>query len=273
MTPVVLGWPVAGLAVVWGAAALRGLRPAAASPACGRCGYSVVGLVVPTCPECGGDLRRVGVTGGRRRSVADPFVGWTGAFTVAGVLLGAMLLTLTEGILPVRRTYETTVDLHTAARSYTISAAGRTWSTRPIRLPVDIDVETVVRGSAVSVGSTLTADVAGGPVEWTDSAGRRVSAGPFGPAAVRRWLAANGVAGAVPVAEVAAVCAAAREASWARETLQVGPLSSLAGPTAIVSGLPADGPADLSLEFALAGALAWAAGVGLVWRETIGRRP
>ena len=28
---------------------------------CGRCGYSVTGLAAMTCPECGSDLREVGI--------------------------------------------------------------------------------------------------------------------------------------------------------------------------------------------------------------------
>src|SRR5688572_27215796 len=41
----------------------RQLR-AAAGPSCGRCGYLVQGLTTFTCPECGSDLRQVGIVGG-----------------------------------------------------------------------------------------------------------------------------------------------------------------------------------------------------------------
>ncbi|HLL89677.1 MAG TPA: zinc ribbon domain-containing protein [Tepidisphaeraceae bacterium] len=36
-------------------------RGAGPSPTCGRCGYAVRGLPELTCPECGSDLRRVGI--------------------------------------------------------------------------------------------------------------------------------------------------------------------------------------------------------------------
>src|SRR5262249_12166035 len=30
-------------------------------PVCGKCGYCVIGLTTMTCPECGSDLRMVGI--------------------------------------------------------------------------------------------------------------------------------------------------------------------------------------------------------------------
>jgi hypothetical protein len=37
-----------------------------ASPRCGACGYDTRGLTTLTCPECGSDLRIVGIGGARR---------------------------------------------------------------------------------------------------------------------------------------------------------------------------------------------------------------
>jgi ribosomal protein L34E len=36
-------------------------------PVCGACGYAVAGLEALKCPECGSDLREVGIKGGRPR--------------------------------------------------------------------------------------------------------------------------------------------------------------------------------------------------------------
>ncbi len=49
----------AGLIVL--AVLLLGRRAAAREPSCGRCGYAVAGLPTFICPECGGDMREVGV--------------------------------------------------------------------------------------------------------------------------------------------------------------------------------------------------------------------
>ena len=35
---------------------------------CGKCGYSVKGLESMTCPECGADLREVGIKRGRHQA-------------------------------------------------------------------------------------------------------------------------------------------------------------------------------------------------------------
>lgn len=52
-----------GLTVEW---RLRrdAARRAAGDPRCGHCGYLLIGLTARRCPECGSDLRWVGVDGG-----------------------------------------------------------------------------------------------------------------------------------------------------------------------------------------------------------------
>lgn len=86
--------------LLWRRARHRRHHAGTADPACGHCGYLVKGLSTFTCPECGSDLREVGITrrptvgpaGARRspRSGAAVFlqtVGWKLAFT-AGVVAG-----------------------------------------------------------------------------------------------------------------------------------------------------------------------------------------
>lgn len=57
---VVLVLAAAGGVLFW-----RRRRPSA-EPVCGRCGYCVTGLTTFICPECGSDLREVGILGGRQ---------------------------------------------------------------------------------------------------------------------------------------------------------------------------------------------------------------
>lgn len=54
---VVLGLVVAGIAVI----VVLGRRGGVRRPSCGSCGYAVAGLDGLTCPECGADLRDVGI--------------------------------------------------------------------------------------------------------------------------------------------------------------------------------------------------------------------
>jgi hypothetical protein len=42
--------------------AMRNRGTAPSEPSCGKCGYLVKGLTGLTCPECGSDLREVGIT-------------------------------------------------------------------------------------------------------------------------------------------------------------------------------------------------------------------
>jgi hypothetical protein len=55
---------IAAGTAVWLIVRLRGRR--VTDPVCGRCGYAVRGLPTFTCPECGADLREVGILTPRR---------------------------------------------------------------------------------------------------------------------------------------------------------------------------------------------------------------
>jgi class 3 adenylate cyclase len=86
---------LAAAAIVWW---LRGRR--AAGPTCGHCGYAVAGLPTFTCPECGSDLREVGIRRGEpAASLVSParetvrlygvLGAWTLAYGAVYVFLGA----------------------------------------------------------------------------------------------------------------------------------------------------------------------------------------
>ena len=85
---------VIGLVALW-AAALR--RPSGGGlPACGRCGYPVKGLTALNCPECGGDLREVGITTPRSRQKVTPLVFvmlWTLLLPIPALAISALMMT------------------------------------------------------------------------------------------------------------------------------------------------------------------------------------
>src|SRR4051812_8979326 len=56
--------------------ATRTQKPSADGAVCGQCGYSVRGALTFTCPECGSDLREVGIVADRRKpwKSAGPFL-------------------------------------------------------------------------------------------------------------------------------------------------------------------------------------------------------
>lgn len=60
---------VVGLIVLW----IRVLRkPKAVGPSCGKCGYLVQGMSTFSCPECGSDLREVGIDTAKQRGTVRP---------------------------------------------------------------------------------------------------------------------------------------------------------------------------------------------------------
>ena len=80
------------VAIVWWRR--TGRRQAAVMPLCGKCGYCVRGVPTFTCPECGADLREVGIVGphGRRRwSTWLPVLVWTVLLPFPATLLTPMV--------------------------------------------------------------------------------------------------------------------------------------------------------------------------------------
>jgi len=85
-------------------AIVRVMRPerAAGFPRCGACAYDVGGLPTWTCPECGRDLRRVGVTGTHQRRVpfSKSLSEGLAAVAVLCLLVGIVLLVFWLSVRP-----------------------------------------------------------------------------------------------------------------------------------------------------------------------------
>ena len=81
-------------------------------PSCGACGYSVIGLVNMSCPECGKDLRDVGIDlpGLRGRSRWSIVVGVV-SLTVAVALAAAATGPLIMDLLPQRQVHSFAANL------------------------------------------------------------------------------------------------------------------------------------------------------------------
>ena len=63
-------------------------------PTCGKCGYSARGLSIPECPECGADLREVGID--MYRQPRAPLVIATTVFVVlVGIIVVGAFFSLT----------------------------------------------------------------------------------------------------------------------------------------------------------------------------------
>ena len=76
---------------------LKRRRSGEQQPACGKCGYFVKGLTTFTCPECGSDLREVGImTAGSRRPLSALAKGiiWTIALPLPALLVSSLIVAL-----------------------------------------------------------------------------------------------------------------------------------------------------------------------------------
>lgn len=117
--------------------ATESILPARASgaspePACGKCGYCVRGIEGLTCPECGSDLREVGIlTGPHRRPVAPWAYAalWTLALPVGALLISLLLM---RTVLPFSRTTKVQRVMFFSAPPYlfttvNVSGASREW--------------------------------------------------------------------------------------------------------------------------------------------------
>jgi hypothetical protein len=175
----------------------RRAKAGVTQPACGKCGYAVQGLPTFTCPECGSDLRAVGIVmpkadHGLRR------VAWAVVWTI--LLPIPMLLTARLGLtagLPMVATRTDTVTLAAASsgayHSITVTAtgSGTGWAAqRRSGFPMQ------------TVSLTLTAPGGGTPAlvvdgmslasRWTPPQDQ-LRQGPLTPVVLGEWMASVGV--------------------------------------------------------------------------------
>lgn len=84
---------------------------------CGKCRYAVEGLTAMTCPECGSDLRVVGILtpGGRNR--IGPVI-WIALWTLALPVPALIITALTSESLPSIYLNQRSITLHTTSPGY-----------------------------------------------------------------------------------------------------------------------------------------------------------
>ncbi len=180
------------LAVTWWRQG-RGRGPGrVAEPSCGKCGYAVRGLASLNCPECGSDLREVGI--------ATPAMG-RGAGPVMWALLWSLLLPwlaigvtalLAKRLMPMevvkemRRTIfvtapylNRTVTARMTGRSVRFGDAGSFRAVPMTELTLDLQ----------SAAGPIHVDLPGGAWRYDDGKGRTVSGpGPFNAAVILQCL-------------------------------------------------------------------------------------
>jgi hypothetical protein len=173
-----------------------GRRPSGA--VCGACGYSVVGLTSMTCPECGGDLRQVGILTPHTPRQGGRLVGGALLFTA---LLGFVAIEASAAlysILPQRRTYSQQLRLVTpksgAYREVHFGVESTAWAKTGTDPAVDIELVPNPGASGTATSLPRLRLIPGGGYEFVGPGSARVAkAGRFGTTAVLEWLKAAGI--------------------------------------------------------------------------------
>ena len=188
---VMMGFAVAVL-VRRGASA----RARVTEPSCGKCGYCVRGLQSLVCPECGSDLREVGIiTPGSVKPMSTwmRLLAWTLFAPLPALLLAqlaAQMITPWQAVTTSRRVifshapyFMATID---AQMEGTDIVFGR--SSPAPGVPMN-QLKLSIQGRPV--GNMMSVELATNQARFTDGSGNAVVA-PLDAKSIERWLAAGG---------------------------------------------------------------------------------
>jgi hypothetical protein len=199
----------------------RGVRRPAATdpehPTCGQCGYIVHGIEGFTCPECGGDLREVGIIppGGRRpMGTAARLAIWTGLALPAGIFLGTILAPRVAP-LDLIATRRRVVFIQSPAISQAIHVAQhgrRRVLGRPrVYGQTPVPMQTMILDLRPGRSDTgILVDMRTGTGRFVDASGRATE-GALDAELVIAWLNVHGLTGAAVPAHARDVLAAIAE--------------------------------------------------------------
>jgi hypothetical protein len=274
---------VAAVAVV--RALWRPTRSGAGEPSCGACGYSATGLESFTCPECGNDLRRVGIltphTLARRPSYAAGVVLFTGLWAFTGTLAAGAV----GELVPELRRYQHSLVLSSPkSRAYgaaEVRTSGRAWGDG--RPTMNVTVELLTEAGMTGPVGALWVEPRSGRYHFEDTDRRRFGADAgFGPDAVAAWLSAAGVKSDDPRVEAEArriAGAVWRGARGSRIGFAGGGVSQSTSTGAdpqfrsarVTETVTSERPPWPVAAFVLVWVLAWAGGLRYLWQMT--RRP
>ena len=109
---------VAAFAVVVTVIVFIGRQPRVKVASCGKCRYAVEGLTVMTCPECGSDLREVGILTPSGRKRLGPAI-WITLWTLVLPVPVMIINTLIVGAIPLNWSTSLTIQVQSKLPGYT----------------------------------------------------------------------------------------------------------------------------------------------------------
>jgi hypothetical protein len=188
---------IAAAVAAWALFISRGRRRPSGA-VCGACGYSVVGLTSMICPECGGDLRQVGILTPHTPRQGGSLVGGALLFTA---LLGFVAIEASAAlysVLPQRRTYSQHLRLLTpksgAYREVHFGVEGIAWAKTGPDPAVEIELVPNVGAAGTATSPPRLRLIPDGGYEYVGPGSARVAKpGRFGATAVLEWLKTAGI--------------------------------------------------------------------------------
>ncbi len=178
-------------------------------PSCGKCGYLVKGLPTFTCPECGSDLREVGiVTQETRRPMSAGVKAIT--WTIALPLPAFLLTSLIANALPFVQSTTDTLTYQPASGAYAQIVLTGTYKGPPAGYPpaqmlaFRLAFNPAMAGQAVS--SDLSVDTATWGYGYVGKDGRKVAVpGGLDARVIRDWMLSAGAASGNTTTQSAAI--------------------------------------------------------------------
>ena len=228
---------------------------------CGACGYSTQGLGSLICPECGNDLRRVGIVTRdtrRGRRLRHLFTFLVAVFFYSGLIfmIAMSFDFVLQRLIPMPSTYleMRPFNVSNSSRTFYVTGEGRTWEKLRPRLTVRVEMYP-------SGHST--------PLVWRPAGGQCSEEQAF------QWLRDSGVpeTDANAPAEAKEIADFAQQVRWPTLILSRGVSSSswrtISGAFGSASYAPWQRVQLLLLIFWW---LIWLAGVAFLWRQRPSRR-
>ncbi|MEA2711092.1 MAG: hypothetical protein QOF78_3693 [Phycisphaerales bacterium] len=173
-------------------------KPPNADPACGKCGYCVRGLAELTCPECGSDLREVGILApGLRKPTSTPMRLFAWTALAAGpalvfALVGASYLAPWQAVATRNRAIF--IQSPTIMETIQVQQQGRRKMIGRPRYNEPVPLQTMTLSlRSPRTSDDMTVDLATGAARYADTAGKTIT-GAFDASFIAAWLNANGVA-------------------------------------------------------------------------------
>jgi len=166
-------------------------------PICGKCGYAVRGLPTFTCPECGSDLREVGISmPGTRRELGPVarILIWTILLPIPALPISAVVATFIPfmHVTEISRTIVCQYGHPDATFRVEMESRVLAWTSSLPTQPVPPQKMTLHLENTTA--PALTIDLATGGYRYTDKNGQTVEkSSGFGQEALADWMQAAGI--------------------------------------------------------------------------------